>query len=78
MKKKTVFIGILGLIIFSAASLVKQFSPTSISDFYYGFFSGIALVCIVVMLILSGCDLHSFFKKRLNTKKDENNPNEEF
>lgn len=63
MKKRTAFFGILGLIIFALASIIKQFSPDTISDFYYGFFSGIAFVCIVVMIILFGSDISNFFKR---------------
>ncbi|MEN6618094.1 MAG: hypothetical protein ABFC28_01120 [Rikenellaceae bacterium] len=71
MKKKTAFIGILGLIIFSAASIVKQFSPTSISDFFYGFFSGIALVFIVTFIVLLAWNLCSSLKKKVRPKSDK-------
>ncbi len=54
IKYATIITGTLALVVYSAANLVRHYSPASISDFVYGFCEGFSLVFAVLFLILIG------------------------
>lgn len=54
IKYATIITGTLALVVYSAANLVRHYSPASISDFFYGFCEGFSLVFAVLFLILIG------------------------
>ncbi len=63
MKKRSVVLGILGMIILSTVNIAEYYSPELIPGPMAGFFSGLALSFMVVFLFFMGRSLYLKWQK---------------